>query len=119
VTPRAADSFPPPANLGGDATVAGTPVLVLVDHGDAPRGAPGRLFVGPGSLPLPITQSGPRRPGGGPDRACGATAGTNDTTVSSSLRVSRYNRRVRITAPADALVRFSGAIASPSPPEPG
>jgi len=90
-------------SLGGGATVGGLPALVLVDHGDAPGGAPGRLFVGPGSLPLLVTQSGPRRPGGGPDGGCGAAPGSKDTTVSSSLRFSGYNRPVRITAPANAL----------------
>lgn len=90
-------------SLGGSATVGGLPALVIVDHGDAPGGAPGQLFVGPGSLPVLVTQTGPRRPGGEPDRACGGTPGSKDTMVQSSLRFSRYNRPVRITAPADAL----------------
>jgi hypothetical protein len=109
-------------SLGGGATVDGMPVLVLVDHGDAPGGAPGRLFVGPGALPVLITQSGPRRPGGGPDRACGATAGSKDTTASSSLRFSRYNRPVRITAPADALdatgLKAWASTSAPAQPRP-
>jgi hypothetical protein len=89
--------------LGPSATIDGEPALVLIDHGDAPGSSPGRLYVGAGSLPVRVTESGPAQPGGTPDRTCGETGAASSANTSSSFSFSRYDLPVRITAPPHAL----------------
>jgi hypothetical protein len=91
--------------VGGNTVIDGVPAVVLIDHGDLPGTSPGRLYVATSgaSLPLLVTQSGPERPGGAPDRACGQTQNRSSSGTSSSLIFSRYDLPLRITAPAQAL----------------
>jgi hypothetical protein len=81
--------------------VDGKPAVVLIDAGDKPGTSPGRLYVANAGTPLPlrVMQTGPSRAGGKRDAACGDAG---DTTRSSDLRFSNYNKRLRITAPAGA-----------------
>ncbi len=83
----------------------GKDVLVLVDEGDKPGTAPGELFVEADdpALPLRVTQTGARRPGGPPvNPKCGSD---EDETPQerADLRLSRWNEPVEIEAPPDAL----------------
>ncbi|MEJ7785375.1 MAG: hypothetical protein WKF96_11265 [Solirubrobacteraceae bacterium] len=83
----------------------GDEVVVLADEGDKPGTAPGELFVKADdpALPLRVTQTGARRPGGPPvNPKCGSD---QDETPQdrSDLRLSRWNEPVEIEAPPDAL----------------
>jgi hypothetical protein len=96
----------------GTLTVAGTtidgmhPVVILKDHGDTPGDSPGQAYIATTGPPLPLraVQTGPSRPGGHPDRACGERSTRKDTTQSSNITLSGYNQPIQITAPPDALI---------------
>lgn len=96
----------------GSLSVAGTtsdgvqPVVILKDHAGVPGDSPGELYVTTTGLPLPVRaiQTGPKTPGGAPDRECGETSVHQDTTKSANIRLSRFNQPVQITAPQDAII---------------
>jgi hypothetical protein len=96
----------------GTLTVAGTtndgsrPVVILEDHGDVPGDSPGEAYIAASGPPLPLRaiQTGPARPGGHPDRACGQRSTRTDTTQSSNISLSGYNQPIQITAPPNPLI---------------
>ena len=98
---------------GGVHSVGRRRAVVIVDRGDKPGTAPGRLYValsGP-ALPLRATQTGPRRPG----KVTARCNDKNDTTKSSDLRFSAYNKPMRIAAPPNAISPPTGNSTSVSP----
>src|SRR5437764_268932 len=75
---------------------------VAEDQGDRPGTNPGQLYVaasGP-ALPLRVLQTGPQKPGGSADPTCG---GGSDTTKSADVRLSNFDKDVKISAPPGAL----------------
>jgi hypothetical protein len=96
----------------GTLTAAGTtieahqPVVILKDKGDVPGDSPGEAYIATTGPPLPVRliQTGPEKPGGTPDVACGESSAHPDTTTSGDLRLSRFNLPVQIAAPQNALV---------------
>jgi hypothetical protein len=83
-------------------TLAGKPVVLLQDAGDKPGTTPGVLYVttdGP-ILPLRAVQTGKRKPGGKIDKQC---QDADDTSTSSDLTFSNFNKVAKITAPHGAL----------------
>jgi hypothetical protein len=99
----------------GTDTVAGTPVVVLEDKGDAPGSSPGKLYVAASGPPLPlrVVETGPKKPGGKPDPQCKETS-VRSTTTASDLRLSDYDKTVTIEAPKGAmdLSKLAGGGAS-------
>jgi hypothetical protein len=93
---------------GGESTLAGKPVAIVVAAGDQPGTTPGRLYVTttPPILPLRAVQSGPRQPGGQLDPAC---QDADDTSTASDLRFSRFDEPTHIRAPHGAVKVPSGA----------
>ena len=87
---------------GGTKTFSGQKVVVLQDKGDKPGTNPGQLYIaasGP-ALPLRVLQTGPQKPGGSADPTCG---GGSDTTKSADVRLSNFDKDVKISAPPGAL----------------
>jgi hypothetical protein len=83
-------------------TLAGHPVVLLQDAGDKPGTTPGVLYVttdGP-ILPLRAVQTGKRKPGGKIDKKC---QDADDTSTSSDLTFSNFNKVAKITAPKHAV----------------
>jgi hypothetical protein len=62
-------------SVGGTASIGGQPTVVIIDHGNAPGGQPGKLYVPVHGQRLPVraVETGPQRPGGQPDTLCGET----------------------------------------------
>jgi len=91
----------------GSRSLEGRKVVVIADRGDKPGTAPGELSVSTSGrvLPVRVTQTGKERPGGRRDPRCDSNANDDedDTTTSSDIRLSDYDKPVRITAPADSL----------------
>jgi hypothetical protein len=80
--------------------VDGRRLVVLVDDGKRPGGAPGELFLDPGTaLPVLVRQTGPQRPGR-PDPRCGDA---DDDSRSSEVRFTRIDEPVRVQAPQDPV----------------
>jgi hypothetical protein len=93
-------------SVAGRATVAGRPAIALIDHGDLPGSARGKLYVtATGALlPLRVTQTGPQRRGGVSDPARNEPSGSNSSdTKAGDLRFSRYNESVSIIALASTV----------------
>jgi hypothetical protein len=86
----------------GTRTLGSRRVVVLVDKGDKPGSSPGRLYVAASgrALPLRVTQTGPRKPGGQLDPRCEDAA---STTKRSDVRLSAFDKPVKITAPKGAI----------------
>ena len=86
---------------GGEQTLDGKRVRVLIDEGDKPGTNPGKLYVAADGKALPVreTQTGKQKPGG-TDTRCGDP---KSTTTHGDVRISRYDEPVEIKAPADAL----------------
>jgi hypothetical protein len=86
----------------GIATVGGQKAIVIVDRGDRPGTTPGRMYVSATGrvLPLRVTQTGKRSAGGHIDTRCDAK--TDDSTA-SDMRLSGFDRPLRITAPRGAI----------------
>jgi hypothetical protein len=101
----------------GTDTVDGKKAVVLVDEGNAPGATPGKLFVATTGDPLPLraVQTGPQAPGGTPDARCHETKDdVNSTTRFSDLRLSNYDEKIVIAAPAGAVDLRSLAGGNPS-----
>jgi len=87
----------------GTTTFAGRRVIVLAGKGDKPRTAPGLLYLTSAGRILPVRdiQIGRRHKGAKPDPQC---ADQNDTsTTHSDVRLSRFDKPVKIAPPAHAL----------------
>jgi pimeloyl-ACP methyl ester carboxylesterase len=91
-------------SVGGETTLAGRRAVVLVDAGDLPGSAPGRLYVAASGPPLPLetTTTGPFRSGGRTDAACDV-ASTTPTTTGGTDVISRINEAITISAPPGAV----------------
>jgi hypothetical protein len=83
-------------------TFQGRRVIVLADKGDKPGTSPGLLYLTAAGRVLPVraVQTGRQRPGGHPAAACG---GADRTTTRTDIRFSRFDKPVKIGAPAKAL----------------
>jgi hypothetical protein len=96
---------------GGTATVAGQGTVVLVDKGDRPGTAPGKLYVASSgtAYPLELQVTGATSSGTPPGGAqCAGTTGGSATGGSSSggagtLFFSQYDASVSVTPPANPL----------------
>jgi len=101
-------------SLGADATIDGRRAIVLLDAGNLPGSAPGRVYLAASGPPLPLklVTSGPRRAGGTPDGACSATTTPAGAVTASVETISRVNAPVAISAPAGAVSLAS--LASPA-----
>jgi outer membrane lipoprotein-sorting protein len=88
---------------GGAATVNGEAAVVLLDKGDRPGSAPGKLFVAAKGDPLPlrIVATGEERPGGTKDPLCNDSG--SRTHRGDTLTLSRYNESLEIAPPEGAL----------------
>jgi hypothetical protein len=100
-------------------TLDGRPIVVLQDAGDKPGTTPGLLYVttdGP-ILPLRAVQTGKRKAGGKIDKTC---QDADDTSTSSDLTFSNFNKVAKITAPKHAVAledlagSGGGSIGTPS-----
>lgn len=88
---------------GKPASVDGRAADVVIDRGDKPGTAPGRLFIAKDGPPLPLRlqTTGKSRPGGKPDPKCDPDGAS---TTASDLVLSRFDEPVKIEAPKDAVV---------------
>jgi hypothetical protein len=88
---------------GGTATVNGEPAVVLIDKGDRPGAAPGKLYVAAKGDPLPlrILATGEQRPGRTKDPLCNSSG--SRTHRGDTLTFSRYNESFGIAPPEGAL----------------
>ena len=87
-------------SVGGTASVGGRRAVVLLDAGNLPDSAPGRIYIaatGP-PLPLRLTRTGPTRPGGTSDAVCDEPA--SQLVSSSDEFITRVNAPHAIAAPA-------------------
>jgi hypothetical protein len=87
----------------GAGKVGGVPTVVLKGDGSAPGTNAGTIEIaatGP-AFPLRITQDGPRRKGGTVDRVCHDD--DEDTTITSTITLSRFDDPVDVQAPPNAL----------------
>ncbi len=90
-------------SVGGTASVDGRRAVVLLDAGDRPGSAPGRIYIaatGP-PLPLRLTRTGPARPGGTSDGVCDEPA--SQLVSSSDEFITDVNAPLTITAPTGAV----------------
>lgn len=90
---------------GGKATVAGQPAVVIVDKGDRPGTAPGKLFVAATGKPLPLRTlaTGSERPGGRKDPLCDSDSEDTPTRAGDIINFSRYDEPLKISPPPAAL----------------
>jgi pimeloyl-ACP methyl ester carboxylesterase len=98
-------------SVEGTASVGGRRAVVLVDAGDRPGSAPGRIYIaatGP-PLPLRLIRTGPARAGGSSDGDCHETVTTS--VSSSDESIGGVNAPVTIAAPTGA-VTLSSLIAA-------
>ncbi|MGA2006318.1 MAG: alpha/beta hydrolase [Solirubrobacteraceae bacterium] len=96
-------------SLGADTTLDGRRAIVLLDAGDLPGSAPGRIYLAASGPPLPleIVTTGAYRAGGTPDAACSATTTPAATVTATMETISRVNAPVAISAPAGAVTLSS------------
>ena len=87
---------------GGTETVDGEQAVVLIDKGDRPGTAPGKLYVAAEGEPLPLRTiaTGNQRPGGKKDPKCD---GDTPTRAGDEAKFSRYDESLDITAPPGAV----------------
>ncbi len=96
---------------GGTAKVDGQEAVVIVDKGDRPGTAPGKLFIAASGEPLPLrtVATGPERPGGKRDPQCDDTTRTQ---AGDEATFSDYNEPLNLTAPPGAVEINTGTAAS-------
>jgi pimeloyl-ACP methyl ester carboxylesterase len=90
-------------SVGGTASVGGRRAVVLLDAGNLPGSAPGRIYIaatGP-PLPLRLTRTGPARPGGTSDGVCDEPV--SQVVSSSDEFITDVNAPLTITAPTGAV----------------
>ncbi|MEV4421465.1 hypothetical protein AB0L40_16000 [Patulibacter sp. NPDC049589] len=87
---------------GPQESIDGTPADVLIDAGDQPGTSPSRLLTATSGPPLPlrVVQTGPRRPGGTPDKRCDDP---DDRSTASEATLSAFDRPVTVEAPDGAI----------------
>lgn len=87
---------------GGTTTVNGRRAVVIVDKGDRPGTAPGKLYVAATGEPLPLRTlaTGRERPGGKKDPLCDSDT---PTRPGDEATFSNYDEPIDLTAPPDAL----------------
>jgi hypothetical protein len=97
---------------GGKAMVDGRQTLVIVDKGDRPGTAPGKLFVAATGEPLPLRTlaTGNERPGGRKDPSCDSED-DSPTHAGDTATFSRYDEPLSISAPP-AAIDVAGGSAS-------
>ena len=97
---------------GGTATIFGQRAVVLIDKGDKPGTAPGKLYVAATGEPLPLrlVTTGKQRPGGPKRPECGDTG--TPAEPGDVATFSGYNEPLDISAPPGAL--DLGTAGSPS-----
>jgi hypothetical protein len=88
---------------GGEETVDGQKAVVVVDKGDKPGTAPGKLYVAATGDPLPLRTlaTGNERPGGKKDPSCDSDG--SRTKKGDETKFSRYNESFDIAAPPGAV----------------
>ena len=88
---------------GGKATVDGQEAVVIVDKGDRPGTAPGKLFVAATGEPLPLRTltTGKERPGGTKDPECDSD--DSPAQPGDTATFSNYNEPLNISAPPSAV----------------
>jgi len=93
---------------GGKATVDGQDAIVLVDKGDRPGTAPGKLFVAAQGDPLPLRTiaTGAERPGGTKDPECDDSSRTKK---GDEALFSKYDESLDLKAPQSAVDLGNGA----------
>jgi pimeloyl-ACP methyl ester carboxylesterase len=99
-------------SVGGTSSVDGRRAVVLLDAGDLPGSAPGRIYIaatGP-PLPLRLTRTGPARPGGTSDAVCDEPA--SQLVSSSDEFITGVNAPLIITAPTGAVSLSSATQAA-------
>jgi len=92
---------------GGTTTVDGQEAVVIVDKGDRPGTAPGKLFVAATGEPLPLRTlaTGAERPGGKKDPKCDDSTATR---AGDEATFSDYNEPLDLSAPPGAVEVGSG-----------
>jgi hypothetical protein len=98
---------------GGTATVDGQRAVVVIDKGDRPGTAPGKLFVAASGPPLPLRTltTGRERPGGRKDPQCD---GGTPSQAGDEAKFSDYNEPLDIKAPPNAIDLAEAAGETPS-----
>jgi hypothetical protein len=88
--------------VAGKTEEGGKPAVVVVDKGDRPGSAPGKLSVSTTGEPLPLrlVVTGKQRAGGPKDPDCNDPE--NSAQPGDDLRFSRYNEPLSIKPPAGA-----------------
>ena len=88
---------------GGKASVGGQSAVVVVDKGDRPGTAPGKLYVAATGEPLPlrVLTTGRERPGGNRGDECSDP--DSKSSPGDQLTFSRYNEDLDVKAPAQAI----------------
>jgi hypothetical protein len=96
---------------GGSAQVDGRPAVVLIDKGDRPGTAPGKVYVAATDEPLPLRMllTGSTRPGGKPDPRCSDDDKDDAGRKGDQLTFSRYDEELGIKAPPGAVDLTQGA----------
>jgi hypothetical protein len=104
-------------SVDGIATTGGQPAVVLVDHGDRPGTAPGKLYVAASGPPWPLraVATGLPRPGAEPSGECAESG--EPVRPGQELTFSDYDHDFGIAAPPGAvplheLLRPNGAAAA-------
>jgi pimeloyl-ACP methyl ester carboxylesterase len=90
-------------SVGGTASVNGRRAVVLVDAGNLPGSAPGRIYIAASGSPLPLrlTRTGPALPGGTSNAVCDQPA--SQVVSSSNESITDVNTPLTITAPTGAV----------------
>ncbi len=91
---------------GGTATVDGQQTVVIIDKGDKPGTAPGKLFVAATGKPFPLrlVATGPPKPGGKPDPRCDDDEGDDEEAQAGDvLTFSKFDEELGIKPPPKAV----------------
>lgn len=96
---------------GGKATIDGQQAVVIVDKGDRPGTAPGKLFVAASGEPLPLRAltTGNERPGGTKDPLCDSEDDDTPSRAGDVIDFSRYDEPLDISVPPSAIDLTGGS----------
>jgi hypothetical protein len=94
---------------GGTAMVGGKRAMILIDKGDRPGSAPGKLYIAATGKPLPLRliATGRERTGGRKDPQCGDDT---PTRAGDEVIFSRYDEPLDLSPPP-AAITFNGETA--------
>jgi hypothetical protein len=86
---------------GGTATIDGQKAVVIIDKGDRPGTAPGKLYVAATGEPVPlqVTATGGDRPGGKKDPQCD----DSPTHAGDEFSFTNYNEPLNLSPPPAAI----------------